>query len=299
MTNKQVIAEIDKAIAEFEKVIPSAQRAMLDSIIEQLSDLQLKSGKIQNTVKNIRLISKIKSQLMDLILNEDYKTAVKDFIASFDTVTTMQNAYFRSVEQKFKPPALAAEIKKQSVSAVVDNLTERGIDANVVAGVENILKTATTTGGSIADLHEQLRNYITTNDTGAGALDRYTKQITTDSLSQQAAQYNQIVAADLGYEWFRYQGSLIETSRPFCIACRDKDYIHVSEFADLLAGNFPEFEKADGEINPKTDLPNGLYPDTVPSNFPIYRGGYNCRHQLTPVLTDTVPKNIRDRISKG
>jgi hypothetical protein len=137
---------------------------------------------------------------------------------------------------------------------------------------------------------ERLREYLTTTKAGDGALERYAKQITTDALNQYSAQYLQVVSNDLGLQWYRYTGAEIETSRPFCKACLDKQYIHQSEIPDLLAGKFPEFKKEGGEINSKTKLPQGMIAGTNPENFHIYRGGWNCGHQLVPVSEDRVPE---------
>jgi hypothetical protein len=289
-----LIKEMVDAIDAFQKAVPTVQKQLFKKIIEELQALDLKNGNVAVNVKNVRLITKIKAKLLEAILTDEYKAAVKEYLKAFESVTALQNSYFSTIEKKFTPSKLGAEIKTQSVDAVVDNLTERGIDANVIAGVENILKTSITTGGSVADLQEQLRNNILSNDTGAGALERYTRQITTDALNQYSAQYTQIIASDLGLEWFRYSGSLIETSREFCIACRAKEWIHISEFQDLLDGNFAEFEEAGGKMY--KGLPEGMIPDTNVSNFPIYRGGFNCGHSLRPVRESAVPEAIRNRI---
>lgn len=293
---KPVIKEITDAIEAFQATVPAAQQAMLDEILDDLNGLKLNGRNIAVSVANVKKISAIKAKLQKLVLNDEYKKAVKKYLKTFDQVTTLQDAYFVTLEAKYKPSKLGAEMQKQAITTVAQDLTERGIDANVVSAVEDILRTSITTGGPLADLRAQLTNAITTNDAGPGLLERYTKQITTDALNQHSAQYTQTVAASLGLKWFRYTGSLIETSRPFCIACRDKEWIHESEFADVIAGNFPEFADAGGKIYDKTGLPEGMIPDTTPDNFPIYRGGWNCAHQLRPVPDSQVPQAVRDAL---
>jgi hypothetical protein len=36
-----------------------------------------------------------------------------------------------------------------------------------------------------------------------------------------------------------------------------------------------------------------MYPNTDADNFIIYRGGYNCEHQLVPISEVGVPKKLR------
>jgi hypothetical protein len=144
----------------------------------------------------------------------------------------------------------------------------------------------------------QMRDFLLTNETGAGALEKYTKQITTDALNQYAAQYTNAVTNDLGLEWFMYTGSIIDTSRPLCKALIKKKYIHKSELPDIILGKFKEFDEEGGKINPKTKLPEGMIPGTNASNFHIYRGGYQCGHQLIPIDASSVPEHIRLRFSR-
>jgi hypothetical protein len=42
-------------------------------------------------------------------------------------------------------------------------------------------------------------------------------------------------------------------------------------------------------------LPKGMIEGTNESNFPTYRGGYNCGHQMYPVPPLNVPKTIRNK----
>jgi hypothetical protein len=73
---------------------------------------------------------------------------------------------------------------------------------------------------------EQLRNHLITNDTGEGSLERYSKTITTDAINQYSAQYHDALAQDLNFNWGRYVGSNIETTREFCDRLTAKEWVH-------------------------------------------------------------------------
>lgn len=294
---KQLIKLLGESVDNFQKVIPGIQRGMLDRLREELASLKLNENNrtIQISGSNVRRIAAITAKLRAIILTPEYKEAVKEYIKAFDEVTKIQNAYFKGLERKFKPPKLGKVLQQQAVIGVLQNLTERGIETNVLSGIEDILRKNITTGGSYAELQRALQNNLTNNGTGDGSLQRYTKQMTTDALNQHSAQYTQLVASDLGLEWFRYSGSNIETTRPFCLACVEKKWIHISEFPALLKGEFPEFYKYDGKLY--KGLPAGMIADTTPANFPINRGGYNCQHQLRPVNVAQVPADVRARFA--
>lgn len=286
---KALIQLIQDKVTAFNKDIPGIQESVYQELQQLLKDLETTRGGVKPSVDNLRVITKIKSKLLEIILSKDYVNSVQDYVRGFQAVTDMQHAYFVGIDSKFKPLQLTKEIQKQSIQSVVSALTESGIEANVLAGIDNILRTNITTGGSYSDLTEQLRNYVTSSGGNDGIIQRYAGQITTDALNQYAAQNTQLISNDLGLEWFVYAGSNIETSRPFCLACTQKRFIHISEFPALLDGEFPEFKEFDGKLY--KGLPAGMYLDTTVSNFPIRRGGYNCGHQLRPITDMTVPED--------
>lgn len=294
-----IIDLLNNTVTDFGQQIPSIQRNVLDSVVDDLRKLNLNSDyTIKNSVGNIRMVNQIRGKIMRLILSDDYKAAVKKYLKAFDGVTNMQNEMFRQAETKFKPPAVLGEIRQQTIQDVTRSLTESGLNANIGEAVANILKTNITTGGSYGKLRNQLNEYLTRAGGSAGALESYLGQITTDAINQYSATYMNTVSADLGYEWFRYQGRDITTTRPFCDAMTDQPFFHVSQIPALLKAQGLKYtDKKTGQpkqvpLYAKTGLPNGMYPNTTPDTFFVYRGGYNCGHQIFPVQESIVPAAI-------
>jgi hypothetical protein len=218
--------------------------------------------------------------------------SVTKFAKLYDKVSELNYAYFKALEKKFKPPKVMEAVKKQSISLVLDSLTEAGMNTNLINPVREMINTYVTTGGSYSQLSKELNNYINGTPTIDGALVKYTKLVTTDAINQYTATVNQVVSADLGWEWFRYVGSNIKTTRTFCKALTQKQYYHRSELPKIIKGNFAEFKEMKGQLNQRTGLPQGMIEDTNVSNFQTYRGGYNCGHQAYPIPNYLVPKNI-------
>lgn len=302
-----IIKKIEKAIAKFNRGIPSLQKDMFNEIQNELKRLDTQSGKIKTTVANLRIIIAIKNKLLKLILTDDYIKEVKDFAKAFNEVTKLQNEYWRGVESSFKPKTFLKEIRQQAITDTVAKLTESGIGATIQEQVADILRTNITTGGSYSDLTNQLRESLLNTETD-GLLSKYAKQVTTDSLNQYSAQYTQAVSNDLGFEWYAWQGSEIMTSRPFCQAMVESNrYFHVSQIPNLLKGLDAEGnrlqyednitgEKKDVTIYSRTGLPHGFIPGTNAANFFINRGGYSCYHQPRPVSERIVPVEVRERV---
>lgn len=294
---KNLISTIDGSINSFNSAIPKVQRDILAEVELLVKKLDLKSDSIQASAKNLRIIGELKNKINKILRSPEYKDLVKEFAKSFSEISKLQNEYFRTLEKQYKPPKLLGTLQSQSVDATIRSLVEGGVEVNIGSKIVEILRQNITGGAKYTDMVERLREYLTTTKAGDGALERYAKQITTDALNQYSAQYLNVVSNDLGLQWYRYTGAEIETSRPFCKACLDKEYIHQSEIPRLLKGDFPEFKKEGGEINSKTKLPQGMIAGTNPENFHVYRGGWNCGHQLVPVTEDRVPKIIRNRIA--
>lgn len=290
---RKILDRIDDAIASFIERIPASQTDMLEALDNELRKLDLDNGKIKPTVKNIKIVTNIKNKLLKVILTDGYKSQVQEFLKSFNDITTLQNEFWRGVEKKFKPSSVLKEIKKVAIEDTAAKLMEAGLEGNVVQPIKDVLTMNVTQGGSYKDMQKQLKESISTTPESTGLLDRYTKQVTVDSVNQYNRNYTQIVSSDLGFEWFAYQNTLINTSRPFCIAMHERRYFHISEIPDLLQAKGLYYTNKKGNrikvpLNAKTKLPDGMYATTNVSNFITLLGGYNCGHQAGPVSANLV-----------
>jgi len=294
---KQLIETLDKSVKDFQESIPEIQRQISSEVELFIKDLDIEGDTIKSSVSNIRKIAAFKDKIWNIIKKSDYSEKLDKFIESFNEVAVIQNKYFESISDKFKTTPLLKEITKQSIESTIDYLTEAGLNNALIQPVHDILLTNSTTGGSWSAMAKQIRDFITANNDTVGALERYTSQVTTDSLNQYSRQYMQTVTNDLGYNWFAYRGALIASSRTFCEACRKKEYIHRSEFPQVIKGNFKEFKDMDGQIYDKTGLPQGMIDGTDASNFLVYAGGYSCNHVLVPTSDALIPKELRDKFN--
>lgn len=286
---KQIIDTMESAIEAFQKGIPAIQKKAFSSILDELKDLETNSGRLLNSVQNLKKIGQLRNKLEKLIIGEGYTESVKKFIEAFDIVEGLQANYFAAFNQKFKPSKTLPIIKQLSVDRTINGLLGQGLQAAIVDRVGDILIQSTTSGGSYASLTEQLREHLTKTDTD-GSLERHTRTITTDALNQYAAQYQETVAQDLNLNWGRYIGSNLATTREFCELLTKKEWVHRSELATIVKGNI------DGhacKLSKSTGLPLGMVPGTDASNFKIRRGGYNCGHQFFWTPDSAVPAEVK------
>lgn len=285
-TVNKLLTLIDTSVNDFVDGLNAIEREQFKELLSLLKQLDTDpQGNIRNNLNNVQLIGKIKKKMDSLVLSDPYLSKVSSFTASFNAVADLQNNYFAAISDEFRPFRILEVVKELNIDNTVNLLTENGISANYTDGIKEILRVNITSGGSYADLVNVLRDNILGKEGEDGSLTKYAKQVATDSINQYSAQYTHAVTQDLGLEWFQYVGSIIKTSRQFCRAMCEKRYFHISEVPSILNGNI------DGH---KVSLA-GLFPDTNQDNFFILRGGYQCGHQIYPVSSASVPKELRDR----
>ena len=174
------------------------------------------------------------------------------------------------------------------------DLLDSGVDANFLRPILEMLQSSVDTGANLDDLLDELKVFITGGDEGVGALKRYVTQVANDSLTQFNANYSQAVTQDLGFEFYKYTGTIIQNTRAFCRDFTHK-YYHKREVEQMGVG-----------INPITgnaltqQQRNGRIKGTNASNIFTRRGGWQCRHYYSPLATRQVPKSVLKRaLNKG
>ena len=288
---KKILKLIDEEPQRFSDKIPEIERQIFREVSVLLKDLKTdSSGRIIPSIENLNLVNSIKGRLGKIFVSKKYAEAVKRFVGSIPSIANQQIAtpQLPAVSKK-----MISAVARQNIDNTLESLIGSGYKQNVVSKIQNVLLTSVTTGGSHADLIENLRNQIVSTDERAGMISRYAQTYVVNSLGQFAGQGNKMIADALNSEWFEYVGSNIETTREFCEHLTKKRYVHISEIPTLLDGIIDGHEV---EINRNTGLPKGMIEGTTPENFIVYRGGWNCGHELIPVNEVSVPKAVRDKI---
>lgn len=288
----QVSALVEDSANKFNATLGPMDNRIYDSISELLKDLDTKGDKIVASVKNLKLIGKIMSKLNKIVVDDEYKANVKEFVSTFNDIFKLQNQYFKLLESKFTVTPLLQAIREEAIDSTLQQLLEDNV--NIGAGnVRDVLRQNITSGGSYKDLMKTMAGVIKGDGDNGGVYTSRTKTATITTVSQYSRQYSHTVAEGLSFEWYQYAGSTMTTTRCFCQAMVKKRYFHKSEIPDLLKGNFEEYDKEGCDLNPKTGLPQGMIKGTNVSNFMTYAGGWNCQHSIFPVPASRVPADIR------
>lgn len=288
--------ELLDVTSKFGASLPAVEKQMFARVLDLMQDLDRTGGRLRITAKNVRIIGQIRRELSAIILTPKYRKSVQEFVDAFDSIDKLQMQYFDEITGGYNPASVMRALKAETVAGVQGNLLDAGVNYNIVQRISDTLRQQITTGGKFSDLVEDVRSTIVGD--GEGSLQRYAKTYANDALYTFNRQQNQIFTEDLGIEWYRWVGSIQDTSRPFCVAMNEAargclKFIHVSQFPELLNGNVCGDRV---KVGKKTKLPEGFKANTTPANFPTNAGGWNCSHRLIPVPESAVPKEYRDKI---
>jgi hypothetical protein len=296
-TFEKILQLIDQSTTDFQGSIPDMQKKIYGDLQEYIKKLDLRDGRIMNNLQNLQLIGQIKNRLRKILSGKDYNKLVSDFTEAFDEVANLNQQYFADFNFKFKPKKTLPVIKQLAIDQTIEDLIGQGMAESIIKPITEILKSNITTGGSYAKFQEQLRTHIVNDENGAGSLQRYTKQITTDAINQFNAQYHDTIAQDLQFNWGQYVGSNLTTTREFCERLTAKEWVHRTELPSIIKG---KIDGVDIKLSKTTGLPVGMIPGTNVDNFKVNRGGYQCGHQFFWVPDNAVPDAIKKKFeNKG
>lgn len=284
---------INSQLSQFDKTIPELEGNLSDRLLKELSQLQLnKDGTLKRSSGNFKKMLSIQRHLNDALIDTNYIKELRRFFNSTGHLSELINSYYKETFDVASPNSIAKAIRDGSRNVIVERMT-KGLTGSLYDSLQPILNDAVISGQSYSSLADQIKEIVRGTSEIEGIIKKYAKQIATDTINGYAAQYHAAMQEGLGFQWYRYTGSNLTTTRDFCIACKEREYIHVSEFPEIIKGDFEQFKAIGGKIYERYGLPQGMRLGTNKDNFRIYRGGYNCGHQLRPVYEWQVPKKQR------
>jgi hypothetical protein len=260
------IQELQLAIeSRMDEALPRVFAKLSDQVIDLASDLSLDP---KDRAKSLKELIKLKKDIANTIVtNAPYQLQVAEVIKGFEMLAELSNEYITIAIGDFKPKKeLYKAILDSNIATTKDALLGAGIRENFGTAIQEVLKDNIAGIGSRSELNKTLRKFIEGSPQDAPFLNRYIKQTTNDAVMTFNSEYIQTIAEDLDVEHYYYQGTLIADSRPFCVA---------------RAGRY--FTTDEVKAWPNLKGWQGRMAGTNSSTIFIYRGGYNCRHQLWPV----------------
>jgi hypothetical protein len=263
------IQELQLAIeGRMDEALPRVFAKLSDQVIDLASELSLDP---KDRAKTLKELIKLKKDIADTIVtNAPYQIQVAEVIKGFEMLSELSNEYITLAIGDFpEKKALYKAILESNIATTKDALLGAGIRENFGTAIQEVLKDNISGIGTRSELNKTLRKFIEGTEQEAPFLNRYIKQTTNDAVMTFNAEYIQTIADDLDVEYYLYAGTLIADSRPFCTARAGRYFTtdQVKSWANLKGWS-------------------GRMAGTNSSTIFIYRGGYNCRHQLWPIAKE-------------
>lgn len=271
-------------VTDLQKSLPGIERQIFENLQYEIARLDVVNGKFAPTIDNLKALKRITLNIEELIYESPYPNQVRSYLGRFVDIRGEMNGYFATFKGFNPGNDVLRAIQDLSIETTGESLLKSGVSENVVAPISDFLTQTITSGGTYSDAMKGLSQIVIGDKENLGHLSKYVTQIATDATQQYQANYTKAVTDDLQLDWFLYSGSEKETSRCFC-AEREEGYYHKKEVEHW--GKTPSlWTNCTGEFKG-----GGRIPATNASSIFIYRGGYNCQHQLIPMSITGVPKN--------
>jgi hypothetical protein len=259
----------DTADDELIDGLSTTERAILKAVNGLLNKVDTVDGKLVNNEGTLTFINELNKRIEKIIRDSTLTGKVDAYLKKFQKIDGLNTRLMKEVNGINIENLNLNPIKTQAIKELSEALTSpQSIKTQMAKPIKDIMFQSVVTGMTLEDAKETLNDFITGGGKRLGSVRRYVSQIARDSLSQYDGLVNAQIAREYELDAYRYVGSLIQDSRPQCVRWVGKAVLKVEELPAELA-----WADKNGR---------GLIPGTTPENFPIYRGGYNCRHMAIP-----------------
>lgn len=279
--------ELERAATDVTEAFLQAEDPIVKRLVKLLSNNATKGRLITDTRTQATILASVLGEIEKALLEEKIPNSVQDYVREFDNTVSRTKEIqdilngVTVVDEQLVP--LVNLYKQNTVTALLG----QGLNQSFVEPVKNIIVANLMSGATINDAEFALRNYISGNAESVGALERYVQVIARDTIFQLQGNINAKIALDFNMNAIRYVGSVkVGTRKTLKSGKKSKTITNESR---------PQCKRWVGlEVILLTDLQaeidwaykngSGMIPGTTPSNFTVYRGGYNCRHEAIPFI---------------
>lgn len=284
----ELFKQISQMVSELRKGASIHEKKLYESMMKSIAGA--KTDSVSSSVVSVsKLIKEMETSLSTL--DSFYAEKMAQQINALSAFQNEQLAYLSPSKAK------TSQITNAVATQVAKSLLNGAATQQMRAALNKAILSSAFGGASKDQVIESIGTLIDVGNNETG-LPKTIDGLATDALNQYTATYNNAVSSDIGAEWYSYTGSTMETSRCFCKALEDRTFFHISEVPSLLQGKYGngvrmQCDLGVVEIYEKSGLPQGMYYDTTAGSFFVYRGGYNCGHQILPVSERIVPEPIK------
>lgn len=275
----------ERARIATESTVRGLQGSAYTAILEWISGtIQTDAGAIKYTAANLSKVQGL-YRLLAGLQRKFQGTMLGDVLDWTGKIVGLNQTYFES----FAAPAETVEetarrltLQRWGYNSLKNELIPGGYleglfsNQEVARKVASLMNQAITQGMPLKDFQKMFKQ-VFVGRPGEGMLERHWKTNSFDLFQKIDRTANLVYADKLGLKYAIYSGTLMETSRPFCVARANKVFSRpeIKSWQDLTFAGKPKFG-----YDPFVDC-----------------GGFQCRHHLSWV-SDGVAEHLRPELKK-
>lgn len=272
------------------EMILNIQPKIAQRLTRLMGRLTTVDGYIDQTPRNIATLTQILEDIRGYMTSGEYAEVLGQLRTDMIAQQATSTAYLATLGEI--PPTTFASATYAARRVQLVRQLAAGVDQAVISPILETLLTGIQTKASYSELLTSVIDNITGTPQYDGRLLAYSRQLVTDTIATTDRAFTDIVATDLGLEWYRYLGGEMDTTRCFCEE-RNGRYFHRKEIEAW--GNREDL----GACSNGKGW-DGMNRATDAQTIFAYVGGYNCQHSLLPVSVFSVPKiAVQEAIEKG
>jgi hypothetical protein len=285
---KKLIQKItDELERSFGNLSDNISRKIIDDFIDRLDR---KGDQIINNSKNLQLIAVI-DKLYTALFTQHGSDIVNTIIKNVAQINKLNVDYFsefggehfqssaKKVQQIIRDRLGIGDKVQLKEGGYLDSLLK---DTRVKNDIKRISYQEVLKGGGFKNFKEGLRKYIVGDKDKVGAFEQHYRQYAYDIYVQVDRDESLLMANEVDLSHFIYEGTLIDTSRPFCIERAGKVFT-IEEAQEWVHDDWIKRNLEKGYItsyNPITDM-----------------GLFGCRH-IPRFISKEVAERLRPDLKK-
>ncbi len=291
---KEKLSLIEKSPKAFVSGVDKAQEQLLKELLELVGELDTEAGLVKASEANFSKIQEISNKLHGVLNQGEYVKATQELISDMDKTKLLTDSYYKKIAPDYTIETRLNEIYKANrTRSITTFIGETAIDSQYLQPVKDALLSGISNEMPFSELVTNLKTLTVGNEEVEGKLKKYGKQIASTTFSKAERNYTSMVADELDFQFVRYVGGTIDTTRCFCEQ-RNGKIFHIEEVrawgdGDLSAGGLDSScDNGDGTWS-------GMIAGTNRGNIEENLGGWECDHSLVYVSEINVPDEVIQR----
>lgn len=278
MPDQDYAKKIDEAkqaaIDALNAQLPNMESTSYDIILQIIDDtFDIKGGQIISDVDFVNKLNQLSANMLDLIQKApEFKGPVSKFVKRMNTDVSGAIDRFQKEVNDITTPDFKNN-KKVVIDEIIEQMLGNGLNAEFVQPIRDLIYQNVSSGLSLKQIKQQLKEYIASGKDKSGKLGRYLDQTAQQAADSYSGTINKKLLETFKYNALLMTGTLIDTSSPQCQFVIDElgGKLKRSDWPAVLA---------------HTTDKQPMIAGTTFDNLPVNRFHWGCRHSFYPIILE-------------